>query len=90
VLGRVLLASAGSSGRDQIEAAFARARELNREMELRALEPLVRVEIAELARQCGDEQWRERELREAHRLFAELGAAGHAERLTAELATAAG
>ena len=36
--------------------------------------------------QNGDEEERERELREAHRLFTEFGATGHAERLSAELA----
>jgi hypothetical protein len=38
-------------------------------------------------RQSGDEEGRERELREAHRLFTEIGATGQAERLSAELAT---
>lgn len=47
------------------------------------------VELAELARQCGDEEGHERGLGEAHRLFTEIGAIGHAERLSAELATPA-
>ena len=46
--------------------------------------------IAELARQSGDEEGHERELREAHRLFTEIGASGHAERLAGELAMPAG
>jgi hypothetical protein len=33
-----------------------------------------------------DDEGRERELREAHRLFTEIGASGHAERLAGELA----
>ncbi len=47
--------------------------------------PLIGVERAELARLVGDEASRERELREAHRLFTEIGATGHAERLAREL-----
>jgi hypothetical protein len=45
----------------------------------------VRVELAELARLTGDEEGRQRELREAHRLFTEMGAAAHAARLAPKL-----
>jgi adenylate cyclase len=41
---------------------------------------------AELARLVGDEETRECELREAHRLCTEMGATGHAERVARELA----
>jgi class 3 adenylate cyclase/tetratricopeptide (TPR) repeat protein len=85
-LARVLLGSAGTAARAQIEAVLARALELAREKGAKAYEPLVHVELAELARQSGDEEGRERELREAHRLFSEIGASGHAERLAGELA----
>jgi hypothetical protein len=44
------------------------------------------VSSRELARQSGEEEERERELREAHGLFTEIGASGHAERLAGELA----
>jgi tetratricopeptide (TPR) repeat protein len=88
LLARVLLGSAGSAAREQTEAALARALELARDTGAKAFEPLVHVELAELARQSGDEEGRERELREAHRLFAEIGATGHAERLELELPTA--
>jgi class 3 adenylate cyclase len=84
---RVLLGSNGTAARAEIEAALARALELARDTGAKAYEPLVHVELAELARQSGDEEERERELREAHRLFTEIGATGHAERLSAELAT---
>jgi class 3 adenylate cyclase len=47
--------------------------------------PLVGLERAELAHLLGDEKARRRELREAHRLFVEMGAAGHAERVAGEL-----
>ncbi|MEK6327588.1 MAG: AAA family ATPase, partial [Actinomycetota bacterium] len=84
-LARVLLGTAGAAADGEIEAALARALELTRTGE-RVLEPLVHVELAQLAHQRGDEEGRERELREAHRLFTEIGATGHAERLSAELA----
>jgi hypothetical protein len=51
----------------------------------RAHEPHVRIERARLAELCGDAAVRDRELREAHRLFVEMGASGHAERLAKEL-----
>jgi predicted ATPase/class 3 adenylate cyclase len=85
-LARVLLGSAGTAERDRIEAALARALELAGETGAKSYEPLVHVELAELAGQSGDEDARERELREAHRLFSEIGASGHVERLQAELA----
>ncbi len=40
----------------------------------KSYEPSLHVERAELARLVGDEAHRERELREAHRLFTEIGA----------------
>jgi tetratricopeptide (TPR) repeat protein len=88
-LARVLLGSAGAAAREQIEAALAHALQLVRETGAKAHEPLVHVELAELARQRGQEEERQRELREAHRLFSEIGASGHAERLAGELATPA-
>jgi hypothetical protein len=51
---------------------------------------MVHVELAELVRQTGDEAARRRELREAHRLFNDIGAIGHAERLANEPAIPAG
>jgi len=90
VLARILLASEGLSVREGIESALARADELVRNTGMGSVEPLIHVERAELARQGGDEEERERELREAHRLFTEIGATGHAERLVGELAALAG
>jgi tetratricopeptide (TPR) repeat protein len=88
-LARVLLGSAGIAAREQIEAALARALQLVRETGARVHEPLVHVELAELARQSGQEEERQRELCEAHRLFTEIGASGQAERLAGELAMSA-
>jgi tetratricopeptide (TPR) repeat protein len=84
-LARVLLGSVGPAARAKIEAALARALELARETGAKAFEPLVHVERAELARLTGDEAGCERVLREAHRLFTEMGATRHAERLAREL-----
>ena len=85
----MLLGSAGAA-REQIEAALARALQLVRETGTKVQEPPIHVELAELARQSGQEEERQRELHEAHRLFSEIGASGHAERLAGELATPAG
>jgi hypothetical protein len=54
--------------------------------EARAYVPLIHVERAELARLLGDEAAYQRELREAHRLFVEMGATGHAEGVSRQLA----
>jgi class 3 adenylate cyclase/tetratricopeptide (TPR) repeat protein len=85
-LARVLLGSTGAAECEQIEAALARALELARDTSSKAFEPLVHVELAELARQSGAAEECQRELREAHRLFREIGATGHMERLAGELA----
>ncbi len=55
---------------------------------MKGYEPQIHVELAELACRSGDEEGRVRELREAHRLFAEIGASGYAERVAGELAVA--
>jgi len=86
VLARILLGSAGLAAREEIESALERASDLMRGTGMCSVEPMIRVELAELARQNGDEDERRRNLREAHRLFTEFGATGHAERLSAELA----
>jgi tetratricopeptide (TPR) repeat protein len=85
-LARVLLSSGDPADRAQAEATLASTLELVHEIGAKTYEPFVHVELAELARQRGDEERRERELREAHRLFTEVGASGHAERLSTELA----
>jgi len=84
-LARVLLRSEGAKAKGGIEAALARALAMVEESGARVHEPFIRVELAELARLTGDAEAHRRELREAHRLFAEMGAAGHAARLAPEL-----
>jgi hypothetical protein len=87
-LARVLLSSGGPAARTEIEAALAHA-SLVKATEAKAFEPMVHVELAELARQTGDPDGCERELREAHRLFTQIGATPIAARLASELAAPA-
>jgi hypothetical protein len=60
-----------------------------RGVSFRCREPIVHEISAELARLRGDEATRGRELREAHRLFVEMGATGHAERIAPLVAESA-
>jgi class 3 adenylate cyclase/tetratricopeptide (TPR) repeat protein len=85
-LARVLLGSTGSTARDEIERVLARALEVTRDTGAMVYEPLIHLELGELAAQIGDEERREQELCEAQRLFAEIGATSRADRLAAELA----
>jgi hypothetical protein len=82
---QVLRKTQGAEAREAIEAALAEAGALVESTGIRGWQPFLHVECAELARLVGDATTRERELREAHRLFTEMGATGHVERLSAEL-----
>jgi class 3 adenylate cyclase/tetratricopeptide (TPR) repeat protein len=82
---RVLRCARGADGRDEIERALDRALELVEETKGRSIEPQLLEERARLARLLGDDDACERELREAHRLYTEMGATGHADRLAREL-----
>jgi class 3 adenylate cyclase len=84
-LARAHLRAAGAAARAEVESALARAEALRLESSAAAYEPHVRLARAELARVLGDEAARRRELGEAHRLFVEMGAKGHAERVKREL-----
>ena len=75
----------GRKPRRPIEAALAEAEALVANTGIRSWQPFIHVERAELARLVGDETTREHELREAHRLFTDMGAAGHAGRVAKEL-----
>ena len=72
--------------RDDVEAALVKAAELLHEGGIRIHEPKLHEVRADLARREGDPAAAERELREAHRLFTEMGATGHAERVARKLA----
>jgi adenylate cyclase len=82
---RVLLRTEGATASGDIQSALRQAQALVEETGGRSREPFIHVERANLARLTGDEATRERELREAHRLFTEMGASGHAERVAKEL-----
>src|SRR5438094_5078436 len=82
---RVRLATEGAPARARIEADLRDAAALIDATEARAYAPEVNVERAELARVVGDEVGRQRELREAHRLFTEMGATARAEQVAREL-----
>jgi class 3 adenylate cyclase/tetratricopeptide (TPR) repeat protein len=84
-LARSLRLGDGLESEGPVGAALGRAAELIEEFGARVYRPQVCEERAELARLRGDEATCQRHLREAHRLFTEMGATGHAERLAREL-----
>jgi tetratricopeptide (TPR) repeat protein len=83
-LGRALLPERPSDARAELERALELAGE-----DGPVYIPHVLVGFAELARLDGNEHDRLRHLEEAHRLFEEQGATGHARRVAADIATAA-
>jgi hypothetical protein len=87
VLARVVLRTEGIAGRTAIETALTRAQSLVAETDARSYEPFIHLELAALARLVGDDTSRQRELREAHRLFTEMGAPIRAEQVARELAS---
>ena len=80
------LATEGAPARARVEADLRDAAALIDATEARAYAPEVNVERAELARVVGDEVGRQRELREAHRLFTAMGATARADEVTKETA----
>jgi len=82
---RALLAAPGVSAGDEIEASLARALSLVEETGGRVLEPQIIEEQARLAAMRGDTTIATEHLRTALALYLEIGATGHAERLTNEL-----
>ncbi len=85
VLARILLESEGAKSKDRIEALLARALSLAEETGYGRHTPHIHEVLAALGRLLGDDVARGRELREAHRLYTEMGATGHAARLAKEL-----
>ena len=85
IFARVAVASQGEQADEEVAAELRRALELSLRTEARALEPLIRTELAELARRRGDDDARERELREAQRIFEQLGASDRAANVAREL-----
>ncbi len=82
---RVRRCAEGLIARPAIETALERALALVRETGARGFEPHVYLERAELARLAGDGATRQCALREAHRLFLEIGAPIRAEQVAKEL-----
>jgi tetratricopeptide (TPR) repeat protein len=89
LLARVLLASDGPAATSEVEATLARALQLARQAEAKGLVPMIHVELAQLAVHRRDADRHRRELRQAHRLFSEIGATGHAQRIAGQLTTPA-
>jgi adenylate cyclase len=85
VLAQVLLHSDGATARSAVETALARAAALIEETGAVMYLPQLHLGRAELAQTLGDDAQRLQELREAHRLFVEMGATGHAERISRQL-----
>jgi hypothetical protein len=81
---RVVLAIEGPPS-GAFEQALQEAETVVEETAARAYLPFLHEIRAERANRLGDAGTRERELREAERVFREMGAAGHADRLTREL-----
>src|SRR5262249_55226102 len=82
---RVLRETRGLQAKREIEATFAEADTWLEMSGAKSYEPFLNVERAELARLIGDEPARERELREAHRLFTQIGAPIRAGEVAKEL-----
>jgi hypothetical protein len=81
---RIELRACASDNTGTIAAALDRAEQLTREIGLVAWLPWVHEERAALAAMLGDETHREAHLQEARRLYRNIGASGHLERLTAK------
>ncbi len=86
VLARAQLAMEGVSARRKVRAGLSRAEQLVKETGARAYGPFVCEVRALLARAGGDADAARSELTRAHRLFREIGATGHADRVARQLA----
>jgi adenylate cyclase len=84
-LARVLLATGDPGLHEEVEEIVERAEALCNETGMRVYLPPLFEERAALAERRGNPQEARRQLREAHRLYTEMGATGHAERLAKEL-----
>jgi adenylate cyclase len=84
-LARVLMRREGSAAAKAIRRALDRADTLVDETGAKNFRPLIQLERAELARLEGVSRTRAHELREAHRLFTEMGATERARYVAAQL-----
>ena len=79
---RALVQVDGREPRRRAQDACATGMRLAEEVGAKIYEPRFREVLGEIARLDGDDAIWARELRTAHRLFTEMGATGHAERVT--------
>jgi class 3 adenylate cyclase/tetratricopeptide (TPR) repeat protein len=86
---RCLLALEGVGAREIIETLLDEASQLIEQTGAHRWRPHVHAERGELYRLTGESDAEKRELTEAHRLFVEMGATGHAERIATLLAESA-
>lgn len=84
-LARVLRTIDAAGEAPRIEASLARGEDLVRQTGALLYRPFLCEERGRLEQQLGGAAEADRRLREAHRLFGEIGATGQAERLAAEL-----
>ncbi len=84
-LAEALLAHEGAGARARIEQALTRADEILDISGVVVRKPQIVETRAALARALGDEAGRLQHLRTAHRLYVEMDASGHAERLAKEI-----
>ena len=89
VRARARLRVHGSVASDAVEADLAEALAVVERIGAKVHIPFITEARAELAHAAGDEAAQQRALREAHRLFAAMGATGHAERLSKTLSALA-
>jgi hypothetical protein len=85
---RALREMHGVKAVSEIRAAIAEADAWLQMSGAKSYEPFLHVERAKLAARAGDEATRQRWLREAHRLFTEIGAPIRAAEVTKELGSA--
>ena len=83
--GHAALALRGADARGVVEEMLDRVDVLLQVTDAQSRLPRIALVRADLAHALGDETARTAELREAHRLFTEMGATGHAERLAREI-----
>ena len=85
---RALLACSGAASSDRVERELSESFRWVERTNARIYLLFIHDLRGEIARAADDETWRKKELCEAQRLFAEMAATGHAERLARELSPA--
>ncbi len=80
-----LLEAEGAAAKDEVQLLLDESAALIAEHGILLFAPTLHERRARLAALLGDDAGRDRELRVAHRLYTEMGATGHAERVGREL-----